>query len=508
MTGFPRVGDRFGRYQITGFVGRGGMGVVFVAVQDGLDRKVALKLLAPELALDEQFRDRFILEASALATLDSPHIIHIYECGEQDGCLFIATQLATGGDLWDHIEAVGALPPRQALGIVAQVAAALDDAHKAGVVHRDIKPANVLLHRFSDEIFTYLCDFGIAQTSDGNRTRTGELIGTLGYMAPERHEGARATEASDIYSLGCLLWTALTGSPPYDGTDVQVATAHQRAPVPTWLGDDQASRAVNAILQRSMAKNPEDRFESAALMRTHLLAARSQLPDSESTVSTSRSDTLTVPLDEPPPRRRPRSLLVAGLVAGFVAAIAVAAVGAVALRLSTDGESPGTAPAQVTCWTGLQVDSPDQCSIPSGVAGMRWVYPSFDKDFAGCEVVRNPVAAKKVRAWFCPFAGNPDEGVRYNEWRSPSDARDYHDANYRPYTAEPFRLGDSTVGDVWRRLSPGEYGLVSTAMVYREWPFSVSVQSERLAGLDAGCKLVAIRSPVDFATTSLECPAR
>jgi hypothetical protein len=145
-----------------------------------------------------------------------------------------------------------------------------------------------------------------------------------------------------------------------------------------------------------------------------------------------------------------------------------------------------------------------QCPDPRGLAGLRWVFPSFARDFDSCEPVADPQPETKIRAWFCPFADNPREGVRYNEWRSPSAARTHHELNYRPYSAQS--LNERGVsGHLWRRLSPDEHDLVSTTMSYLDWPFSVTVESSRVAGLDAGCALVQLRSPADFTPVSGAC---
>ena len=518
MAGFPQVGESFGRYRITGVLGRGGMGVVFLAVQQELNRRVALKVLAPELATDIPFRHRFVREATSLASLDSPHVIHIYEYGELDGCLYLATQYVPGGDLASRIEAGGRLHPRLALEIGAQVASALEDAHRAGVVHRDVKPANVLLRDDGDPVHAYLCDFGIAQTEGEHRTRTSGLIGTLGYLAPERHEGAEASVASDVYAAGCLLWCALSGSPPYVGSDVQVAVAHVRSPVPTWPGEDPGSRSVDAIIRRSMAKRPEDRYGSAAEMRSDLLAAARHQPAADATTEDHDAGSRAATGEEQPGRRR-RPVLVALAVAlvGAVLGGALLAVRADDPPAGSDSPAPradrttGVDPgwpgsaAGVTCWTGEEADRPAGCPTPRGVSGMRWTYPSFDQDFARCEAVPDPEPVGKVRAWFCPFADNPREGVRYNEWRDASAAIAHHDSDYRPYTAGDVRQDGEPVGRLWWRRSPDEHDLVSATLSYLEWPYSATVQSSRVAGLKAGCELLETRSPTDFTVSAAGC---
>ena len=177
MSWFPQVGDTVGRYRITDVLGQGGMGVVFVAVAPDLERPVALKVLAPQAAVDPRLRERFAREAATLARLDSPHIVYILEYGEQDGCPYLVTQLVPDGDLRQHLEEHGPLSPRQAADVMEQVAAGLEEAHSHGVVHRDLKSANVLLRRLpGGQFHAYLCDFGIArgrQLRDDVRERGG-----------------------------------------------------------------------------------------------------------------------------------------------------------------------------------------------------------------------------------------------------------------------------------------------------------------------------------------------
>lgn len=270
MARFPDIGDAFGVYEITGTIGRGGMGVVFAADDTRLGRAVALKVLAPQFAEQEDYRERFIREASTLASLDSPHVIHIYDSGERDGCLYIATQYITGGDLGQLVKAYGPVPVGPAARIVSQVAWALQDAHAAHVIHRDVKPNNVLLRDTPDEPYAYLCDFGIAQGAQPGLTQAGSVAGTLAYMSPERCRGEGATPSSDIYALGCLLWTALVGSTPYGGSDVEMGMGHLNGPVPQVVSHSRALHELNQVLQRSMAKNPADRYPTAATMRADL----------------------------------------------------------------------------------------------------------------------------------------------------------------------------------------------------------------------------------------------
>ncbi len=364
MTYLPQPGQQFGRYRIISRIGRGGMGSVFEARESGLDRPVALKVLSSDLADEASFRSRFLREARILASLDSPHVIQVYEQGEHDGRLYIATQLVKGSDLHQLIQASGPMAPADALGLVAQVAEGLSDAHAAGLLHRDVKPSNVLVRTDRDEPFAYLCDFGIAVQPDSHSTRTSGVIGTVDYMAPERHEGQDASIASDIYSLGCVLWAALTGKAPYDDTSaVRVAMAHMTQPLPVYTGDSPAADLINQVLTRSMAKHTSQRYTSAADIRRDLLSAldvdrgRAPAPDlGESiTVTRPRGNEVTelrvqahVPASTPAPARR---RLRRGSLAAVGTVLAIALVGGTGYALASgepdasDGATPVTGPA-------------------------------------------------------------------------------------------------------------------------------------------------------------------
>lgn len=263
VTHFPKVGDQFGAFLITGEIGHGGMGVVFSAVQQPLNRPVALKVLDPRFTNDPEFIARFTREGEVLARMNSPHVIQVFEHGRVGDCLYLAMQQVTGGDLADYLQRNGPLPPALAADLAAQVASALADAHAQGIIHRDIKPSNILLAKTGADLFAYLCDFGIAQSASQGVTRTGMLAGSLAFTAPERHEGRPADVRSDLYSLGCLLWCLLRGANPYAGTDFQVAQQHFTAPVPQVSGSGPVEVATNQVLASLMAKDPDQRPASA-----------------------------------------------------------------------------------------------------------------------------------------------------------------------------------------------------------------------------------------------------
>jgi len=278
--GYPQPGARIGRLRIVEQLGQGGMGVVYRAVEENLGREVALKIVAPFFAHDPEFRERFSREARAQASLESAHVVAVYAHGEEDGFVYIASQLIVDGDLGRLIRTAGVPPLVDALSVIEQVATGLADAHEAGLVHRDIKPGNVMVRIRGNAVRAYLGDFGIARRMDAASTRFGSsAVGTPTYMAPELHGGAAASFVTDVYSLGCLLWVALTGAPPYSGqSDYQIVAGHVNGPIPQLAGDSPMVQATNRILRLAMAKEAGRRYPTAAAMRADLQAAL-RLPD-------------------------------------------------------------------------------------------------------------------------------------------------------------------------------------------------------------------------------------
>jgi Protein kinase domain len=266
-------GINLGGYRIDGVLGVGGMGVVYEATQLSLERTVALKLISTDLGSDEGFRERFRREGMIQAAIDHPHIVPVYEAGESEHGLFIAMRLIRGRNLKDLIVG-GELTPGRTTHLLTQVAGALDSAHEVGLIHRDIKPYNILVDDRRDH--AYLADFGVTKArSRPNLTKTGQMVGTLDYMAPEQIRGQSATEQTDIYALGCVLYESFTGTVPfYRETDAAVLYAHLSEPLPSVREHrSDLPEQLDAVLGKAMAKKPEERYESATELLRDIAAA-------------------------------------------------------------------------------------------------------------------------------------------------------------------------------------------------------------------------------------------
>jgi YVTN family beta-propeller protein len=277
-------------YRIEDVAGRGSMGVVYRATQLVLQRPVALKLIATEVAHDGSFRERFKRESQLAASIDHPNVIPIYEAGEVDGSLFLAMRYVEGTDLGALVAAEGTLAPARAVGIVAQVAAGLSAAHALGLVHRDVKPANVLIAAGEDE-HVYLADFGLTKhaSSAPGLTKAGMFVGTLDYSAPEVIRGEGADARADVYALGCVLFHCLTGRPPFV-RDSEVATMyahlHDAAPAPGTIAG--AAAVLDAVVAKALTKDPDERHATASELGR---AARAAIGDGSTPAAPAASPT-------------------------------------------------------------------------------------------------------------------------------------------------------------------------------------------------------------------------
>ncbi len=309
-----------GRYRLEHRLGRGGMAEVYRAVDTRLNRTVAIKMILPSLAAQPQFIERFLREARAVAALEHPNILPIYDFGEHSGAPYLVMPYLEGGSLARYIGLSG-LPPHQVAEWIAELAAALDAAHRAGVLHRDVKAANVLLGRDERPV---LSDFGIArmvgETSD--LTASGVLLGTPSYMAPELARGERASRSTDLYALAVLAYEMLTGSPPFSGENpVAVLHQHVTQPVPPitarvpWPAGD-----VDAVFERALAKQPDRRQPSCGALARELRAALAPAAEPPPTPAPTRAAALPAPPGPAPRPARTLGLAALALALGLSAA--------------------------------------------------------------------------------------------------------------------------------------------------------------------------------------------
>ncbi|MBZ0309288.1 MAG: serine/threonine protein kinase, partial [Anaerolineae bacterium] len=266
--------SKLGKYEIRSLLGQGGMAAVYLAYQSDIDRDVAVKVLPPHPGQDPQFMERFQQEARTIARLQHPHILPVFDFGVENGILYLVMPYVGGGSLKNLLQG-RRLPPQRIIEILTAVAAAVDYAHRQGVIHRDIKPDNILLDKEGHPILT---DFGIAKLLESNAqfTASGGFLGTPAYMAPEQGRGVKDIDGrADIYALGVLAFEMLTGRHPYSAeTPMMVMFKHVSDPVPSLLEvAPEYPPPVDAVLQRALAKDREARYQTAADFSKALTAA-------------------------------------------------------------------------------------------------------------------------------------------------------------------------------------------------------------------------------------------
>jgi YVTN family beta-propeller protein len=298
------VGQEIGGHRIDAVAGRGGMGVVYRATHLALNRTVALKLISPDLAEDAEFRARFKRESELAASLDHPNVVPIYHAGEDGGRLYVTMRFVDGTDLREMITLQQRLAPDLAARIISQVASALDAAHARGLVHRDVKPANVLIDNQNGHYHAYLTDFGLTKqvSSQSGLTKTGMMVGTVDYIAPEQLQGTTIDARADIYALGCVFYEALTGQVPFPrDSEPAKMWAHMGEPPPSprSVAPDLPG-PLDEVVTRAMAKEPDERYPSAGdLGRAALAGAEGELASrAERSVATGEAapDTAAAPV--------------------------------------------------------------------------------------------------------------------------------------------------------------------------------------------------------------------
>jgi serine/threonine protein kinase len=364
-------GSRIAGYVIEEQIGAGGMAMVFRARDEVLGRLAAVKVMAPALANDEDFRARFLRESRAVAAVDEQHVIPVYAAGEASGLLYIATRFVAGGDLATLLRrAGGALRPERAASLISQIASALDAAHDAGLVHRDVKPGNILVEtgpRGAEH--AYLSDFGLSKgsLSSTGLTSTGQFLGTPDYCPPEQIRGGPVDRRADQYALACVAFVLLTGTVPFRRDDTMaVLFAHCNDAVPPLTALRPGLPAgVNRVVARGLAKSPADRYRScgefAAAFAESLLS-----PGHETTVTTRRPRTDDRHPVQPRAHVRVRSVSRTrrGMIIGSSAALL--AVGAVAAFLSLHALGGSAGNGQPTAGRGSTNTPTRKPSSPTG----------------------------------------------------------------------------------------------------------------------------------------------
>ncbi|UPG67692.1 serine/threonine-protein kinase [Gordonia hongkongensis] len=474
----------FGRYRIVAKIGQGGMGQVFRAFDTLTNREVALKVLPSEFADNTEFRTRFQREADLVAGLREPHIVPIHGFGEIEGRLFLDMRLIDGVDARSMLESQGPMSPERAIGIIDQVAAALDAAHSVGLEHRDVKPENILVaHRD----FVYLIDFGIARAvNETGLTRTGLAVGTFAYMAPERF-GGNSDHRSDVYALTCVLYELLTGAAPFPGNSMEqliAAHLHESPPKPT---ERQPSlpASINNVISHGMAKAPDLRYRSAGELAD---AARQALTGSVGTpsgdglapatvlsgeVASERLSPVAHDLSHAAPvevaskrRSKPRHWLIGGV--GVVVLVVIAlAVGLVVTR--TEAGSPSAPEASILGENGgASHDGSEGPPAPGGAS-----QTAQDVEIAGFTQVGTDVSVRLRNP-------NRDLGLI----RTPFEATLLGESGEILATVGQGGLPGAIVNTIYQLPPGGEYGIsvaapgnskvasveVVTLGTWHEWP--------------------------------------
>jgi len=355
---------QIGKYKIQELVGEGAMGTVYRATDSVLGRTVAVKVMNAAIAREKDHRQRFLREAQAAGSLQHPNVVTIYDLGELDGHLFIAMEFVHGTDLEKLMTGAEQLKLQSKLDIIVDVLMGLSYAHKHGIVHRDIKPANI---RVTEDGHAKIMDFGVAHLQSSDMTRTGLVVGTPSYMAPEQVMGGKAVPGTDVFAVGAVLYHLLTGSKPFEGPTLQSLFYRIVTDMPKPLDEVRPGlpAALNTIVQKSMAKEASDRYASALDMANSIIAVRAELSGNAyaSTASLTASAVKVVEQFAPKPvpvvEKKPFAWKRLELIA---AAAAVVLVALFALLKSKNSDRP------VAAYTAADTATPSVAVSDSSVA--------------------------------------------------------------------------------------------------------------------------------------------
>jgi serine/threonine protein kinase len=513
MSDNTRIGATVGGYRIESLIGRGGMSVVYLAEHLRLGRQVALKLLAPSLSADAQYRERFAFESRRAAEIDHPNVVPIFDAGEADGQLYIAMRYIAGCDLKTLIRREGTLGVARTLFLLEQTADALDAAHERNLIHRDVKPANILIAEAADR--AYLTDFGVVKhTGSQSLTKTGLVLGTIDYAAPEQIEGLAVDARTDVYALGCVLYECLVGQAPFerDG-ELAVMHAHLVQPPPRLSAAlPSLPKGLDGVIATAMAKAKDDRYAScgdlvaatrhAVLERRSppvsvvvpeaLVVASPQPTEDLAQVGSAESETARPSdagaADAPPPaappvregRRFPSAL-------PFLIVIAVVAAGAsglatyLATRGSGSSRPPSTLPTSVPATTPAAAGAATSATTPT-TASTPTTATTSATSTTGTAAFRGPAAALVAKfrdpaiANSCTKSPHPGGQATLNCTSTTAGgkpielhvdlfgsqriiAKNYRDDALGPYRAAGGTLGSGTcTGAAWSGEGPWARG--------------------------------------------------
>ncbi|HEX2424343.1 MAG TPA: Stk1 family PASTA domain-containing Ser/Thr kinase [Actinomycetota bacterium] len=398
-----------GRYRVEGELGRGGMARVYRGIDSVLGRPVAVKVLSAQYAEDATFVARFRREAQAAARLNHPNLVQVYDTGSDDGVHYIVMEYVEAKTLADYLSGGGRIMPERAVELAEAVCDALEVAHAQGVIHRDVKPANIMVTRDGHVKVT---DFGIARvTTNETVEQTAAVLGTASYLSPEQAQGGAIDQRSDLYSLGCVLYEMLTGRPPFTAdSPVAVASKHVlEQPIPPSRTNRDVSPQLDAVVMRALAKNPDNRYQSAAEMKEDLERARHGmpvmatplLPDAPQTTQVihraePQPTSVLPPGTATPPARPPRDRTPGWLIA-LIVFLVLAALGAVLWLFASNLLKSNNQAVQVTVPDVVGKSQADATSALDGVGLTLVVGDSKpSKQPAGTVLTQDPAQGQRV----------------------------------------------------------------------------------------------------------------
>ncbi|MBA3342331.1 MAG: protein kinase [Gemmatimonadaceae bacterium] len=388
-----------GKYHIVELVGEGSMGVVYRAKDSVLDRTVAIKVMNASIARQQDLRQRFLHEAQAAGSLQHPNVVTIYDLGELDGHLFIAMEFVEGLDLEHLMDLTEPLKLQVKLDIIVDVLMGLSYAHKRGIVHRDIKPANI---RIAEDGRAKIMDFGVAHLASSNITRTGLVVGTPSYMAPEQVTGGKAVPATDLFAVGAVLYQLLAGAKPFEAPTLQSLFYKIVSEMPTPLADVRPGLppALDRIVRKAMAKEPVARYGSAVEMANELTSVRAELSGAPYPATVSLSETVATAIRAPHPSR-----FSTRRIASAAGGLLVVASAIVVIRSNFNrGEEGNASAANSPAGSVLAAvnDAPAAVALDSAASGRQTISPA-ESNAAAATPVPPSVAADKDSA---PRAAN------------------------------------------------------------------------------------------------------